>query len=225
MHRSFKEWIRETASTAGLTDEQLIKAAGILLLRLIHDEKGLAEERLLKIAGAFLSGAPSSEMSPFIRAKEAVWHALKAEKVATPEEIQSTLSMSDTEFEDAVRSLQAEGKISVVDTYAYGKLIAVADDGSLNISNLEEKDKAKVASAAYANKSLNLNYRKVLELCRRTAVESDVDKVLKLLNAGPKRYTELVRNGVPKGRIYTILRSLIKEGKVRKVKRGKYAVA
>jgi len=225
MRRSFKEWIEETASAAGLTDEQLIKAAGVLLLRLIHNEEGSAEERLLKIAGAFPSGAPSSEASPFTGAEEAVWRALKALKVATPEELKSMLSMSDAVFEDAVRSLQAEGKISVVDTYAYGKLIAVADDGSLNISNLEEEEKARVASAAYANKSLNLDYKKVLELCRVTAAESDVDKVLKLLSSGPKRYTELVRSGVPKGRIYTILRSLIEEGKVRKIKRGKYAVA
>jgi hypothetical protein len=209
MHRSFRDWLKELASAASLTEDQLLKAAGVILL-LRH-----------------YSGPPAKPLMD----GEDVMSILKQEKVARPEELQERLGIGAGELRAALQNLKDKGEVVFVDTSTYGRLVALADDGTLKLRQLSDDKRTLVASAAYANKKWGATYRSLLEaygegarIPEKEAADTR-EKVLELLRAGPKRYVELVRSGVPKSRIYPALKELIKEGKVRKVKRGKYAVA
>lgn len=203
MPRSFEEWLRELASAAGVSQEQFLKVAGIIhLLPFIPKE---SEE---------------------LRVKSLVWSLLKAKRVASLNELQRELLADEEGLEAALRELEAEGKACEVDTYAYGRLVAVSDDGTLDISKLNAEDRASVVSATYANRSQNLTYKSVLELCRRTIPPpSAEERILELLEAGAKRYVDLLKAGIPKARIYPALKSLMEKGKVKKLKRGVYSLA
>jgi hypothetical protein len=205
MSNSFEEWLREVASSVGLTEEQLAKAVGAVVLNSIY-------------AGI---------RPPKPKCREAVLQILKAKRVVKREELASAFSAG--EVEDAVRELEAQGEVCEVDTYAYGKLVAVADDGTLNLAGLADEEKAAAVSTAYANRSIGLTYRTALEHYRKNrrllTRTNPAEEILELLKTGPKRYVELVRSGLPKSQIYPALKTLTSEGKVRKLARGKYSLA
>jgi len=207
MPSSFNEWLEEVASTVGLTGEQLAKAFGAILLYSVF--------------------AGTRQTPPKPSCREAILNFLKAKRVAKPEEL--TGMFGEEEVEKALVDLEADGKVCNVDTYAYGRLVAMVDDGTLNLKGLTDEEKAATVSTAYANRLLGLTYRTALEhyrknrrLLKRASPEEDI---LEMLKTGQKRYVDLVRGGIPKSQIYPALKALIKEGKVKKVGRGRYCLA
>jgi len=205
MPSSFNEWLEEVAGTVGLTAEQLAKAFGAILLYSVF------------------AGTRQTPPKP----REAILRFLEAKRVARPEEL--TGMFGEEDVEKALAGLEADGKVLNVDTYAYGRLVALADDGTLNLKELTDEERAATVSTAYANRLLGLTYRTALEhyrknrrLLRRTSPE---EEILEMLKKGQKRYVDLVRGGIPKSRVYPALKALIREGKVKKVGRGRYSLA
>ena len=203
MRQSFKDWLRELASAAGVSEEQFLKVAGV-----IH---------LIPLT------PPGSIPSP---SKSLVLRLLEAKRVANFRELQEELHVSGEDLKPIIRELEAEGKACTVDTYAYGPLLALTDDGTLSLAELDARDRAAVVSATYANKSLNLTYRNVLELYRKTTPQpSAAERILEQLGTGPKRYTDLLKAGIPKAQIYPTLKKLMEQGRVKRAKRGVYLLS
>jgi hypothetical protein len=209
--------LKRLAASAGLTEDQLLKAAGLLhIIQLLKSEKPSDIPSQLACLRAQ-------------RLKEELRQLLTFEKALPLSEVSQLLKCDGKEAEVAAAELTSKGEAYIVQHPKFGPIVAASSDGTLNLAELKDKDRGDLIINYHANRGKDVTYRQIYMLMKpalKEACFSEAEKrLLELLKTRPRRYIELVQEGVPKGQIYPALKKLMDRGMVRKVKRGKYAVA
>jgi len=221
---AYREKVREIARAAGVGENQLLRTLGLLYLikeGILPAPGGAepAEGRLI------LSNARASD------AEKRVMHILSIERTIGLDEILEYMP----DAKEAVKRLVKSGRAyEAVNPYGV-RIIAVADDGTLDISSLSEDERRRLIINTYANRSKGLSYAKMLELMRSAEVKrgertagggpSRREQVIEALKSGPKSLRELREAGIPRGALLWTMGGLLKKGVVKRVGAGVYALA
>ena len=107
--------------------------------------------------------------------------------------------------------------------------MAVDSDGTLKLSELDDRDRRRVIINWYANRHKNLSYKAVHDI-NRQILEQKVrglrikDKVLEALRNGVKSRAQLVALGINEDSLDKALRKLVNEGAIKRVGKGLYQI-
>lgn len=204
-----KQLMRRLAEAAGLTEEQLLRAAGLFYI------------------AQMLSGTPATTLK-LERVKRATLRVLEVERVLSLTELSRAVGCPVDEAEKAVEALCREGKTFTASHLKHGVLVALADDGSLNIATLNDEERDTLIKSYYVNRDKGVAYQHIYKLMKPKVEGRNVKELtLRLLTKGAKSLSDLKAElaTIPYGSISWAIHSLIKEGKVKKLKRGLYALA
>lgn len=210
-----KEALKRMAEMAGVSEEQFLKVAGVLYLFergfLMSPKAGPDEKRF------------ESDL------EKRFLHLLSIERVLSVRELTNLLNVEERELETVIQKLSAEGKVAV-ETVSNNKIVATTNDGTLNIASLKPEDRQWLIINAYGNRDKGLTYAQIFNFLRTAPNEKKKEgwreKILKALETGPKRFTELRRElNIPEGSLKAVLSRLLKEGRIERVEVGLYKLA
>jgi len=199
---SLKKFVEELAELAGVSPEALLKVAGTLSIAsmLFSTEKRGKEELLLE--------------------------ALKVEPVAPLSEIQKATGLSAEELTRTISLLKEKGVVYTAEDPAWGTLVAINSDGTLSLSELDDRNRRRVIINWYANRGKKLSYRDVHSINRQILEQKGKlttrDKVLEALRSGTKTRAQLIALGVNRETLDKVLRKLVREGLVERLDKGLY---
>lgn len=205
-----KQLIRRLADAAGLTEEQFLRAAGLFYIA--------------QMLGGTLAATPIKVE----RAKRATLQVLEVERVLSLTELSRAIGCPVDEAEKAVEALCGEGKAFTANHLKHGILVALADDGSLNIATLNDEERDTLIKSYYVNRDKGVAYQHIYKLMKPKVEGRNIKELtLRLLAEGAKSLSDLKAEleTIPYGYLSWTLHSLVKEGKVKRVKRGLYALA
>ncbi|MEM2591742.1 MAG: hypothetical protein QXI60_04070 [Thermofilaceae archaeon] len=196
-----------------MSEEQFLKVLGVLYLF----EKGvLGEPRPSSVKERIESDL-----------EKKIIHVLSVERALSVYDLKNLLRVEEGEIEDAVQRLEAEGKVVAV-AVQNNKIVAVPNDGTLDIAPLKPEEKRWMVINAYGNRDKGLTYAQLYSFLTSAPKEPSKsrgrkEEVLQALKDGPKRYSELRRAlSLSKGSFHWTLAELLKEGKIERIERGLY---
>lgn len=214
----FSEVLKEIADVAGVSVDQLLKVAGILYLL----EKGVLEH------------APQKAPHVKDNIERMILHLLSIERALSIRDIEMYLNKPIGEIEEAVRRLEERGEVVSALSPSNLKIVALASDGTMNLLELPEEERAWMIVNAYGNRDKGLSYAKIYSLLKpqqppqnRPRREATVkEMVLAALKGGPKRRCDLLRElNIPEGSLHWAITELHQAGKIKRVDKGTYALA
>jgi len=219
---AYREKVREIARAAGVGENQLLQALGLLYL---------IKEGILPAPGGAKPAEGGLIPARASDAEKRVMHILSIERTIGLDEILEYMPDAEKAVERLIKSGRAYEAVN-----PYGvRIIAIADDGTLDISSLSEEERRRLIINTYANRSKGLSYAKMLELMRSAEAKrgeraagggpSRREQVIEALKGGPKSLRELEGAGIPGGALRWTIGRLLKRGVVKRVGAGVYALA
>ncbi|MCD6538796.1 type IV toxin-antitoxin system AbiEi family antitoxin domain-containing protein [Candidatus Bathyarchaeota archaeon] len=209
---SLRDRLEEIAEAAGITVDQLLKAAGVL--RILE---------ILAVHGDFSGEKRGS------RLKKKVLYKIQTETVVSVREV---IGEFGEEALKVLGELEEEGKVVTVENDKIGALTAICDDGSLNIKRLDREEMESLVVDYYMNRDKALSYRQVLEIRReikretaKNASSKREKMILEALREGAKTRRELEAMCGGHGSASWTLSHLLKKGRIVRVGKGVYALA
>jgi biotin operon repressor len=208
--------LNKLAEAAGLTPEQLLKAAGIL---------ALAEKGVLKFSEDQFPKTGDCE--------KRLMHVLSLERAVSFEELAKIVPPEA--LDETAKKLVEQGKaLMAVNPYGV-KVVAIADDGTLNLTTLPPEEKDWMVVNAYGNRDKGLSYAKLYNFLKAPAATkqshrgkrrrmSRTQQVFEALKQGPMSLSKIASTlKVSIGTVSWAIAELQKAGKVKRLKRGLYA--
>ncbi|MEM2045772.1 MAG: hypothetical protein QXO20_06295 [Candidatus Bathyarchaeia archaeon] len=211
--------LKMMATCAGVNEEQFLKVAGVLYL---------AEKGLMKFQEAW---PLKSDL------EKRIMHLLSIERALSTRDLEDLLREPREEVESAVQKLEADGKVISAMTSPNVRIVALVNDGTLDITSLPPEERRWMIVNAYGNRDKGMTYAQLYSFLKSPKhakgpvrpskrMGRRKEEVLQALKEGPKRLSELIKTlNLPEGTAYWVLAALIREGRVERIGKGLYKLA
>lgn len=160
-------------------------------------------------------------------------HVLSLERAVSFEELAKVVPPEA--LDETAKKLVEQGKaLMAVNPYGV-KVVAIADDGTLNLTTLPPEEKDWMVVNAYGNRDKGLSYAKLYNFLKAPAATeqshrgkrrrmSRTQQVFEALKQGPMSLSKIASTlKVSIGTVSWAIAELQKAGKVKRLKRGLYA--
>ncbi|MEM0235170.1 winged helix-turn-helix domain-containing protein [Thermofilum sp.] len=213
---SERESLKRMADMAGVSEEAFLKVAGVLYLF----EKGFLRDPRSHDGGQ----APKSDL------EKRVMHILSVERALSTRDLMSLLHIEEGDLEAIVQKLEADGKVVTSAIPPNIKIVAVANDGTMNIASLNSEERQWMIINAYGNRDKGLTYSQLYSFLKApphpgepTEKKGRKWEILQALKQGPKKRSELARTlNLSDSTVGWALKELLRDGKIERVEKGLY---